>query len=380
MGKRTNTAAWSDKKKRWQINVQKDGQRRSFYSSTLGRTGQREANSKADEWLDSGIVAGKRVQDLWETYLEHVKASSSNVNYTRIKYVGDCYIIPSIGHLKIDCINEGHLQSILDKAYKTGSMKKDSKQRKHLLEPLSRKTLSGIMATEKAFIKYCRVMLRATALYPESLAIPAGARYKGKTVLQPDALTTLFSVDTTMLRGKRIFDEYIHAYRFQVALGLRPGELLGLWVGDFGKNNEVHIRRSINTQGEETKGKNENAVRSIVMPPLAQQAYAAQIKLLTESGTKLNYNTPLFQISCQHTYYGRWKTYQKSNNLPPISPYELRHTFVSIAKYLPEGQIRNIVGHSRSMDTFGQYGHAITGDAEKVADAVGTLFKSVMNK
>ena len=55
MGKRTNTAAWSEKHKRWQINVQRDGKRRSFYSSTPGRTGQREANAKADAWLDDGI-------------------------------------------------------------------------------------------------------------------------------------------------------------------------------------------------------------------------------------------------------------------------------------------------------------------------------------
>lgn len=33
MGKRTNTATWNEKYNRWQINVQKDGYRRSFYSS-----------------------------------------------------------------------------------------------------------------------------------------------------------------------------------------------------------------------------------------------------------------------------------------------------------------------------------------------------------
>lgn len=55
MAKRTNTAVWMGKQKRWQINVQKYGERRSFYSSTPGRTGQREANAKADAWLDDNI-------------------------------------------------------------------------------------------------------------------------------------------------------------------------------------------------------------------------------------------------------------------------------------------------------------------------------------
>ena len=55
MSKRTNTAQWEEKYQRWRIAVQKDGVRKQFYSSTPGRTGQREANAKADRWLDDGI-------------------------------------------------------------------------------------------------------------------------------------------------------------------------------------------------------------------------------------------------------------------------------------------------------------------------------------
>ena len=39
MTTRTNTAKWTGT--RWRIDVQKDGTRKSFYSSTPGRTGQR---------------------------------------------------------------------------------------------------------------------------------------------------------------------------------------------------------------------------------------------------------------------------------------------------------------------------------------------------
>ena len=42
MKKRTNTAFWVEKEKRWCIAVQKNGTRKRFYSSTPGRTGQRE--------------------------------------------------------------------------------------------------------------------------------------------------------------------------------------------------------------------------------------------------------------------------------------------------------------------------------------------------
>ena len=63
--KRTNTAVWLEKYQRWQINVQKDGVRKSFSSYKPGRTGQREANAKADAWLDDGIeTSNKRIDAL----------------------------------------------------------------------------------------------------------------------------------------------------------------------------------------------------------------------------------------------------------------------------------------------------------------------------
>lgn len=68
MKKRVNTAFWVEKEKRWCIAVQKNGTRKRFYSSTPGRTGQREANAKADAWLDdsvrNGIVA--EYQSRWD--------------------------------------------------------------------------------------------------------------------------------------------------------------------------------------------------------------------------------------------------------------------------------------------------------------------------
>ena len=62
----------SKRKKRWCIAVQKNGTRKRFYSSTPGRTGQREANAKADAWLDDSIRDGKRrsapfIQSGWKS-------------------------------------------------------------------------------------------------------------------------------------------------------------------------------------------------------------------------------------------------------------------------------------------------------------------------
>lgn len=379
MGKRTNSAVWNEKQKRWRINVQKEGVRKTFYSSVPGRNGQREANSKADAWLDDGIYGGsQRVKDLWTQFAHRQLTAISETTYDQIVYVGDNYVIPLIGHLKISDVTEGHLQMVLDVAFKKGSQKKNLKQRKPQNLPLSKKTVSTIKAVETAFIKYCRVSLKVTSLFPESLQVPKSARLKGKTVLQPDALSVLLNTDTTILRNKRVFDNYIYAYRFQVICGLRPGELVGLRVGDVRPDGTVMIYRSLNVKGQETRGKNDGALRSFVTPPQALEAYRSQLGLLRSWGVPLNLNTPLFQITCQHTYYGRWSRYLESNGLSHISPYELRHTFVSIAKYLPEGQVKPLVGHSQNMDTYGQYGHLLTGEAERTAKELGSIFDSVL--
>lgn len=381
MGKRTNTAQWIESQNRWRINVQKDGERKSFYSSKPGRTGQREANAKADAWLDDGVVGNKRVTELWDMYLESAKASSGTSNYLKIESIGRNYILPEIGHLKIDVITEGHLQRIIDKAYKNGTLLKDKpKNYKPMKEgdTLSRKTLNNILSTIRAFIKYCRVMLKVTALNPEAVSIPSGARYKGKDVLQPNALNTLFESTKSTKYRKDIFDNFIYAYRFIVSSGLRPGEAVALTYGSI-KGDEVRVTGSINVLGENTSGKNENAIRGFFLQPLAKQAYFDQVALLKQQGIKLNINTPLFQIDTERQLYNAWQRYCRANDIPPISLYEMRHTFVSISKQLSEGKVRALVGHSRNMDTFGIYGHQLNGEAEQIAAEIGALFDQLLD-
>lgn len=356
MGKRTNTAVWSDKYKRWQINVQKDGTRRSFYSSTPGRTGQREANKKADTWLDEGIsLTGERVKAAYETYQKECQDIMSTTEYNHVDSVGRVWIIPHIGSRKLTDLTDGDIQKMLDKAAALGR---------------SKKTIQDINGITNKFLKWCR-RNKKTTYRPDDVHIPASARLKGKTVLQPNDLITLFTVDTTLYKGKRRKDEYIHAYRFQVLTGLRPGELRGLRLQDI-DGDTVYVRRSINVFGEETQGKNENAVRSFVMSSLALQEIELQIREYPSS-TGL-----VFDLPSPTAYRERWQKYCESNGMTKTTPYELRHTFVSVAKTLPAGEIKSLVGHSKSMDTFGVYGHALQGEDTATAEKVNGLFERIL--
>ena len=72
------------------------------------------------------------------------------------------------------------------------------------------------------------------------------------------------------------------------------------------------------------------------------------------------------------------RRYCEYNGITVVTPYELRRTFVSIAKKLPEGMVKSIVGHSESMDTFGVYGHAIKGEDAAITAALEDAFRSVL--
>ena len=264
-------------------------------------------------------------------------------------------ILPAIGRKRITSLTEQDLQDVVNDAYSDG---------------LAKKSLQSLCADMRAFCKWCRAK-KLTTFHPEGLHVPAGARPKGKKVLQPDALITLFRVDTTLYRGKRVHDDFIHAYRFQVLTGLRPGELVGLRWADV-KGGTVFISRAVNVLGEQTRGKNDNAVRAFVLSDLAR-AVLEQQRAVTGAGESV------FCLKSEAYYYKRWQVYCRVNEIPPVSAYEMRHTFVSVAKKLPAGEVKDLVGHSEDMDTFGVYGHALTGEDTETAQAVNGMFLKLLH-
>ena len=215
----------------------------------------------------------------------------------------------------------------------------------------------------------------ATVYRPDEVEIPIDCRYKGKRILQPEDVVKLFTSSETVLRGRRVPDKYIHAYRLQILTGLRPGEIIGLDVqrslSDL-SHNVLHLWHSINIYNEETQGKNKNAIRDAVLSPMAKYEIVAQLLQVNKTAGSL------FEIESEATYRKRFKRYCESNDIPYISPYEMRHTFVSIAQKLPEGELKALVGHSKAMDTFGVYGHDVKGYKEDTAARLQDIFNALL--
>ena len=356
--KRTNTAAWIESAHRWQINVQKNGIRKTFTCAKPGRTGQREANRKADAWLEQGIGTDRiKVKDAWAKLLEQ-KRLVSEEEYAKMESFGRIHLLPKLGSKTVSALTEQDFQNILNYAYAHPQGCRAGKN-------LSRKTLQNFANYCKQFAKFCRKSHWST-LELDDMTIPAWARYEGRDTLTVDNLKKLMTTDTVVYRNKLCRDNYINYYRFQVLTGVRPGEMRGLRWEDI-KGNVCELHGAINVHGKISRGKNDNALRSVVLSQYA-------LEVLEDQKQYTGKQEYVFPMSSMHTYYGRWRKYQSCNGMPELSLYEMRHTFVSIAKELPAGELKQLVGHSKSMDTYGQYAHYLEGDNNRTSDNLQGIF------
>lgn len=339
MGKRTNTAKWIESAKRWQINVQKNGKRRTFACSKPGRAGQRECNAKADEWLDNNIDGTVKLSVMYDNWLEQVKLNSGTGNHCNYESYGRIHIKPLIGNKKMENVTEQDFQNVINAGFKKG---------------LSYKTLANIRGCMQTFLKYCRKN-KVTSLVLEDIQISKKAPVKEKRILQPNDIVKLL----TCIECKKYW--YLNAYKFYVLTGVRRGELIALQRKDY-KDNKVYINGSYNKFGELTGGKTQNAKRDFFLISVTNQIVEEQLEQIKNLDTNFLFPNKYGDRSSPNTIYNQWKRFCEEYDIGPTSLQELRHTFISLCKKVPIELLKQIVGHSKTMDTFGQYGHEVDGD------------------
>ena len=355
MGKRINTATWLPKYNRWQIKVQKDGVRKTFYCSIPGRKGMRECHRKADQWLDENIVSSNlKVKELAAMYLEEKSLSVQTSRYKNIRGHLNKWIVPAIANKRIANLSEQDLQNILNDMYKQGKAKR---------------TIQAVMETMSDFVKFARKN-NLTKLYPENLTVNRLAKgTKQKQSMDLADLKILFSSDKTIKFGREVKDEWIYAYRFLALTGLRRGEMLGLKWEDV-KEHTIEIKRAVNEYKEVTKGKTENAIRSIPITRKMQEVLE-QIPHRSEW---------IFWNGCRpYTFSNRFRIYANYNGLSISTVHELRHTFITIYDdVLPINTVKSIVGHSKSMRTVETYGHVTQSQMESAKEILDKKMEEII--
>jgi integrase len=359
---RKNEARWIESRQRWQINVQAEGERRTFTSSVPGSKGKIAAEKKADKWLSTGSVnENTKVTVLLDMFYESLKDRTAYGYYNAFNNFSGKYIKPIIGSKKIGRLTEGDIQDVIDKAYTNSK--------------LAKKPLQNLRGFLSAFLKWCRKH-KYTTLMPEEIIIPSSAKRSCKTILDVNSLEILFTVDMTEFRTVKQPDPFIWAYRFAVVSGLRPGELVGLRNADI-KDGILSIGEAINDHNEVTQGKNENAKRAEKLSKIGLWILQQQADLLKQSGIISKYVFPDVDGDYirQSRFRKRWKRYCIVNGIESAqTPYELRHTFVSVNDEMPDYLKKMVVGHSKNMDTTGTYGHKKAGDLDKAAGYIDEAF------
>lgn len=128
----------------------------------------------------------------------------------------------------------------------------------------------------------------------------------------------------------------------------------------------------------ETSGKNNNPRRYIVLPKRAIEVLDAQKQMLKERSIISVFPDESGGVLDPNHLFRKWKTYRKQYGIA-CTLHEMRHTLISIAKAdMPDQLIKRIVGHSKSMDTFGVYGHDVDGELERAANILDDIFGAVL--
>ena len=340
--------------RRWRIQVQIDGKRHSFSSKTPGPKGRKEVIRKYENWYYGEATGEKTVGKVASEYLEDIKARCGencaayvqNEGYIRL------YVLPRCADKKICKMTLRDWQAVINEA--RGQNK-----------PLSEKTLKNLRGMIMAIIKFGYEDYQCE-MPRGRLYIPKGHSKNEKEILQKDDVRRLLEQS----------DLWYHPlFCFLLLTGMRPGEALGLKVSDFSQD-KVTIKRAVNARGFVTEGKNENAKRMIPIGELASGILRKTIQRNEEYNlrTEWIFCSPDGSQGNQSTMRNHWLALKKERNLPG-TVYSLRHTFISMMKnVLPEQTIKDIVGHSVSMDTFGTYGHILDGADRRAAEVIDLTF------
>lgn len=348
---------WLEKKKIWKINIQKNGIRKSFYSSTPGDKGRKICAQNAASWLSGScpfaVSDHTTVETVFERYLKDKELETTNIYTIRNRY--NNHIKPIIGKIPVMLLTKQDLKRVIYTAYRKCD--------------LSQKSLKNMRGDLSGFCNYLDLSDIRNDLRTNNIRIPSTAKKGKKQALDVVSLDILFSESQAPYNGTVCQDSLIYAYRFNVVTGMRTGELMGLEWGDI-DDNYIHIRRAINAKGITTSGKNEFAARDF------PQTRYTHMLLDSQKVYRVNPLDPherVFGPTGQLCYRKRWGIYCNYNGIPYITPYELRHTFSSIYKNVLSNWVyEELVGHTHP-GVNGVYMHPMDGDMDNVPACLDSL-------
>ncbi len=363
---------WSESKKRWELCLYEGKNRVKTFSSTNFDNGYAKCLKNYKAWLAGGKKkTPNTINVIWDKYIESCKNTFCMRAIQNKNSIYNQYIKPEIGTKKANNVTVQDLQNIIDKQYK---------------KRLAKKTLGNIRDEINSLCKFAE--RTGIIIVTPDLKIPKNARSKGKQIIPVAAIRELFDPK---------YDNYIsiNYFRLMMLLGCRPGEVCGLRWSDLEDGDHLKISRSINLQGEITLGKNENALRTIILSDFALSILDKQREVQAREGivTEWMFGYEEDKQPSLHRLYKRWcgvsrgKDTKRTRGLADLlgatgtSLYSFRHTFLTMCQdaNVDLTVLKPYVGHGISFDSFGVYGRTTDTLRKKATHEVDDAFKHLLS-
>lgn len=356
--KRRAEAYWVESRQRWQINVQRDNNKRCFTAYTPGRKGKHECEAKADKWLEN-MNRDQKVENAFELYLqeksETIAASSLNNTISRVKRIRE--LLPR--KKMLSSLTLGDWQKVLDTFVKEG---------------LSTESVKVFKGTISNFISFCvRNKWELDKIEPEQLIVKAGKPKKEKEAYSLEEIRLLLSPDQDDI-------PHINLYRLLLFTGFRKNELCAIkWEDVDFESKIINVRRGVDSLNNITTGKTANVLRKVALSSYAENILSDQREKQKKAGIISPY---IFaEPSGDHVSYAKINnTFVKLKQRGIAHTiHELRHTFVSLTdKELSLAILKKSIGHSAAMSTQKTYSHTTLSDIEEMRKGVEKAFENII--
>jgi integrase len=330
--------------------------------SATSKTGASSKLRKLREHLDSGtLVSGRNLTvEKWLTYwLEHIVATKNRPNTVRTYTTyTTCYLIPLLGHHRLDRLTPEHINDAWRQLMTTGSPGKDAGK------PLSSTTAhqAHVILSRALKVAMARgLVVRNAATYGDAPSV----RTQPIEVLDKDQAAAVMAAAHDTRNAAR--------YTVAFSLGLRQGEALGLrWSDvdlDAGTLTVRHSLTRVKGKGLVLGPTKSGRDRTIALPgPLLAELKAHRVAQNAErlaAGSWWDDGDYVFANTIGRPIDGKddwmaWTALLDEAQVPHVRLHAARHTAATmlLALGVPVKVAMEILGHTKSSITEG-YQHRV---------------------
>lgn len=359
---------------RYSLGVDSKGRqiRKSVYGKSRSEVSKKLTKTLNEINMHTYIDPSKLTVEEWiEIWLKDYKKDSvSPKTYESYKEILDNHIIPQLGYLYLKDLRIEQIQSTFNK-----------------MKNLSDRTIKYTRTIFNMALKRAKKNRLIPYNPCEDIDLPKG---------KPKKEVVIFT-DKEQMEFLRAIDghQYQVPFLLLISTGLRVGEALALtWPDVNFEDNIININKTLaRTLSEDAKSifnppKTETSNRIIpILPMIAEQLKkhkAEQNKIKLKVGKEYNPYSLVFTnmyggpVSFS-TFSRSLKRILKDNNLPLLSPHDLRHTFATrgLESGMDMKELQELLGHSSMKLTSDLYTHVLMKQKKRAINKTAHIYEKI---